>query len=352
MASSRSAGFIVSPAYDVPLILLAPLLALGLGFLVSLVSPDDDLTLFAGVPAAMSGIALRTVIHAHLFAVLARSHGNQTVFRQHRGRFVVVPLVLFAAMMASKWVLVSVLVVTTFWDIYHSSMQTFGIGRIYDARAGADVRSGRAADIWINHVIYIGPVLAGPMFVVLLQAFDQFHLLNFTLLDVVAPTVIALQPWITGVVVVVGVVSVVGYVGWQWSRLRRGAPLSAQKVLLLTTTALTCFWAWGFNSFGQALLIVNVFHAVQYFAIVWWSEGKNLSRLFGLADVRAGMWLSVLCAAIVVVTYGFWVAATSEFWVENLWLGRVLLVVTNLVALLHFWYDGFIWSVRAKTVPL
>ena len=106
--------------------------------------------------------------------------------------------------------------------------------------------------------------------------------------------------------------------------------------------------AWGFNSFGQAFLIMNVFHAVQYFAIVWWAERVSIERAFrlhGRAIARFLVpWLFVLSALL----YGFWIGWGYEYWAGR--AAWVLLSVVNTVAIMHFWYDGFVWSVRKRQV--
>ena len=46
--------------------------------------------------------------------------------------------------------------------------------------------------------------------------------------------------------------------------------------------------------------------------------------------------------------YGFWIG-----WGHEYWSGRAawaLLAVVNTVAIMHFWYDGFVWSVRMHQV--
>ena len=50
------------------------------------------------------------------------------------------------------------------WDVYHSSLQTFGFGRIYDAKQGNNPHAGRKLDIAMNLFLYVGPVLAGAQF--------------------------------------------------------------------------------------------------------------------------------------------------------------------------------------------
>lgn len=346
-AGHASRGFIHSAPFDAILLIGSPLLAFLLGFGLSFLPSGSDQVLFLDQPGTISGIALKTVIHAHLVIVFFRSHGNAGVRARHPVRFFLVPLALFLATFLSIDALVVAIVVSTYWDNIHSSLQTFGIGRIYDQKAGADVEKGRQLDIWLNYLMYFAPFMAGPLWLLTLQMFAQ---LGLGAEHWLIRGLLAVQPWFQKGLWVAAPLFVIAYVVHVARRFRAGEQLSWQKYALFSSTAVTSAWAWGFNPFGQALLIVNVFHAVQYFAIVWWSERKNLGTLFGTATLRHGSLWTAAALVFVGLFYGFWLASASDFWATSHWVKRFILALTNTVALLHFWYDGFIWSVRKKDV--
>jgi hypothetical protein len=79
---------------------------------------------------------------------------------------------------------------------------------------------------------------------------------------------------------------------------------------------------------------MNFFHALQYFAIVWWSERKTITDFFQCSKVVG---FAILIGSG--LAYGFWRARRPEDFVPYIALG-------NVVSLMHFWYDGFVWSVR------
>jgi hypothetical protein len=248
-------------------------------------------------------------------------------------------------------VLAVVLVVTTYWDTVHSSLQTFGIGRIYDMKAGADVHKGRQLDVWLNHYIYVGPFLCGPVWPAVLQIFRVADTAGLHGAAAVGSALAAAQPAMFWMVVGTAPIFVAVYVWHVAKRWRAGEKLSWQKYVLFVTTAIASVWAWGFNSFGQALLVVNAFHAVQYFAIVWWSERKNLAKMFGVGDFPFATAFAALGLVVAGLTYGFWFAGVGDYWTHgHPYATRFMLSLTNSVALLHFWYDGFIWSVRKHDV--
>ena len=134
------------------------------------------------------------------------------------------------------------------------------------------------------------------------------------------------------------------YYVWAQTQLqRRGHAVSLQKVYLLASTGAVSIYTWGFNTFGEAFFIMNLFHALQYFGIVWAFEKKNIMKLFHLDGVTFGKPLAALAFVGIAGAYGFWVEALDTS-IEALW------AVTLIVSIMHFWYDGFVWSVRRKQV--
>lgn len=115
--------------------------------------------------------------------------------------------------------------------------------------------------------------------------------------------------------------------------------MSPHKVALYAITGLCSIFTWGFDSFGEAFFIMNLFHAVQYFALVWWTERANLTRL--LHARRQGAALAAMVGAAGL--YGVWAELCDP---DN----RLALGVVSVVSIMHFWYDGFIWSARRREV--
>ena len=170
--TGRRSPYLVGPVYDWAFFLLPPVASLLIGILISGTAFTDDEILVAGQDITWAGLVIGTIIHAHLVAVFFRSHGNRDIFRLYRFRFVVVPVVLWVAIVASTWVAILAAIAATFWDVYHSGAQTFGFGRIYDRNADRTSDAGRRLDFWLNQLLYAGPILGG---VTLLDHLDQFE---------------------------------------------------------------------------------------------------------------------------------------------------------------------------------
>jgi hypothetical protein len=350
-ARAKSA-FIVGPRYDGLFFIFSPLLALALGWLVSPWHQNGDTLSFFGSPVSFISLASASFIHAHLFAVFFRSHGNRDVYQRFRWRFTVIPLGIFLGMVVSPWLLMFSTVVNTVWDVYHSSMQNFGLGRIYDMKRGANPETGRTLDIWMSHVLYIGPILSSSVTLAAhLDSFKELNRVGSHLFDVV-PLWGSKYQWMLAAGTLGAGVTYTAYYIFSYVRLaRRGVPVSTQKVLLYASTGLVSLLGWGFNSFGEGFLILNFFHALQYFAIVWWAEQENLPRLFRVEGRRWARPSTLLLFLLVPLLYGVLLGFGGNYLAPKGRERDVCMALVNTVAMMHFWYDGFVWSVRKKAVP-
>lgn len=336
-------AYIVSWRYDWLWFLLSPVLALVLGALVSNSARPYQRFSFWGDETSWHKLLLGILIHAHLLAVVFRSHANKTVFKTFPFRFVLVPVALCAAMNLSLWIMVSCSVLATFWDVYHSGAQTFGFARIYDRKAGNDPRVGRSLDFWMNQLLYAGPILAGVTLFAHLKAFQEFEDIGDVFFLYVPSFVQSKQAYLTWAVVGGGALFLAYYVLAYARLVAQGYRISPLKVFLVASTAAVSIYSWGFNTWGEAFLIMNVFHAVQYLGLVWAHEHRSIIAVFRLTGRKLAAPIALCLFLGVVTLYGYFVQATSSE-------VRVIWSLTTTVALMHFWYDGFIWSVRKGEV--
>lgn len=343
-AGERRSLFIVGPVYDWLFFLAPPMLSLALGIVLADTSLATEPRHLLAEEDTAIGFFLSATIHAHLVAVFVRSHGNARIRRLYPWRFFAVPVLLYAAIVTSPWVAVAATVVATWWDVWHSGAQTFGFARIYERNAGTAPALGRRLDFALNQVLYAGPILAGATLLDHLDSFESFADLPRALfapeLAAVPSLVLAHHATLAWAVVGLGaafvLVYVVGY-GVLW---HRGWRPPWMKVWLLASTGAVSIYSWGFNSWGQAFLIMNLFHAVQYLGLVWAMEGRGLAQRMRLARrPRAALAVFLLGAA----AYGLGTqvidASATALW-----------AVTLVVSLMHFWYDAFIWSVRKAQI--
>ncbi len=337
-------GYIASPRYDALFFLLSPILALAAaGLITPLQWPFEKTRALGGVDTRVA-FFIGIFTTAHLFAVFFRSHANPEIFARYRVRFLAVPPLLFIVLVASEWTIVCGLVLAAVWDVYHSSMQNFGLCRIYDARLGNNPEVGRNLDRWLNHLLYIGPILAGASLRKTLESAHRFTDLGWALPARALESIAAHQVWLALAVIAAGALFLLHYAIAYRALQRGGHRISRQKIGFLCSVGFTSILAWGFLPPLEAFFVANLFHNLQYLGIVWWAENANIRRVFRLSDLRGGRGVALVAWLGSLVLLSVWYETGTRSAL------RPAVALVLVVTLLHFWYDGFIWSVRKREV--
>jgi hypothetical protein len=357
--SARGSGFIATPAFDLIFFILAPWLCLAFGIGLLALPGANQTAGFMGGSRTRYQLFVAVWIYGHLAAVVFRSHLNGAIFRKHPLRFTLVPVAVYLAMALSLPILLVGALLASVWDAYHTSMQNFGLGRIYDAKAGNPPEEGRTLDIWINHVVYIGPLIYGASFLPTIVGLAQFQAVGWSAPGALLAWLGEHQRAIGSVVLLFGSAFVVYYVSSYWDLVRRGHRLSQQKVALLASTALVTIFAFGTLDWFRGYAITSLYHGLQYFGIVWWTERGHLGeqlRLRGRTLALALLFAGSIAAAGLgyeaalqtgtrelssAIDFAAGGRITGPFW---------LFAIPFTISLMHFWYDGFVWSVRRREV--
>jgi tetratricopeptide (TPR) repeat protein len=325
--------------------------------------PWQDFLLFIGTPllvvplillaqqalsvTALFGLVASFGAMGHHLPGMMRAYGDRALFARFKVRFIVAPLLLLALCLGFRAWNSSPLKLAIFgWGLWHAFMQAHGIARIYDAKAGSvDPRTIRL-DFLLLGCWFLGVVVLSPLR--LPQLIGFLYDCGFPF---IAPAVIeALQG--TAAAAMLGVTAV--YVVHALRRTRAGTPPSALKLVLHLTTI--AFWAFCNLAIGHvllAILLFEIFHDVQYLAIVWVFNRRRVD-----SDPAAGAFTRFLFRqrGYLVVLYVGLVAGygslnllgghAGEAYVFDDLLGGIVAAST----LLHFYYDGFIWKLRETDV--
>jgi len=334
--------YIRSPGYDWFWFVLSPLWAIVIGWLMTawLFQATVNILDTTETTAFFLYMALT---QAHLLITAYRTHFNGVVRQRFFWRFTTVPVLLLAAALVSNWAFTCLFVLMVFWDVYHSAMQVFGFARIYDRKAGNDPEAGRTADYLLCCLMYIGPVFAGALFLDHVRAFGSFS-------EVETVEIFGLLISGQGLAEVPGHAATYAdeirqlmfgataacllFYGWTQYRLyRNGYRMPLPKIIMFASTAVACITAWGFNSFAMGYLIANTFHAIQYFALIWVLEERSISNTLHLQGIAR-----LLCYVAIPLAVALFLVASGA---------REVQALLMICALMHFWWDSFIWSVRS-----
>jgi tetratricopeptide (TPR) repeat protein len=286
----------------------------------------------------------------HYFATFVRAYGDRELFARFQVRFLVAPVLLLVVCL---WAFTgndgryaaALLLVTAGWAFWHWLAQAFGFARIYDIKVG----SFRPLTAWLDKAL----VIAGFLGAVTWNA-SSTAIFGKLFLDVgiplpSAPTFAVVQ-WVVLVAIVLVAVAYLGNLG---VTLARAEPWSWQKQFMHATTIGYYWFAFAYlPNVLVAYVLYELFHDIQYYAITWLTCRHRVQRP-GVTS-----WLSLLFRPGFVAAVCFVLVMTAlggiDFWGRSLPEGRPLrqvsLALFLTAALLHYYYDGFIWKARESAL--
>lgn len=278
----------------------------------------------------------------HHLPGMIRAYSDRSLFARFRLRFLVAPVCILAVCVwATIYGIQAIQLVALVWGIWHGMMQTYGFCRIYDSKV-APGRAARArSDFWLCLVGFVTAVLLSPM------RFRSLFELYYESGGPVVPAGVVLAIRAASVCALAAVIA--WFLVQQFYDWRKHQIVSAVKWTLLASSL--AFWWYCNNGVSNILVgiaLFEVFHDVQYLAIVWIYNRTRVERDESIRGFmrfvfrRSGSLIGVYVG--LVLAYGSIALTTSAVTID--WIRNALVGVVTASALLHFYYDGFIWKVR------
>ncbi|MCP4195420.1 MAG: tetratricopeptide repeat protein [Planctomycetaceae bacterium] len=319
-----------------------------------IIGPREDFVLFLGTPLiliplfgfaqsfwSIAGLSVFATVLAmgHYLPGLMRAYGDPQLFRRYRLRFILAPLFflplsLYMAAHESQ----AFLLVVVGWGAWHWLMQTYGLVRIYDAKAkhfdGLSARLDYALCIsWFGVLYWQTDGAAG--------VFMRFYRAG----GVMPPELVGIftKLWFAATLAI----SVV-YLWHLGRKLRMGQPPSILKISLLLVSFFFYLYAFGYSSSKLvAFGLFEGYHDIQYLAIVWvFNRGRAAQSDAGgftryLFRQRWPLALLYVFLCLGFGSYDFFARS-----IDDVLLGQLALGLITGFALIHFYFDGFIWRIR------
>lgn len=292
----------------------------------------QDIFLFVGAFGAMG----------HHLPGMIRAYGDKALFQRFKVRFMIAPVALLAVCIWSSFYNVqAVQLVALAWGIWHGLMQTYGFSRIYDAKASAKAAARARVDFALCVSWFVAAVLLSPLR--FRSALDLYYESGGPMIATWMITALR-----SGILAILAAVTI-AFLWRQWRDAKTGRGFSPVKLALLGSSI--GFW-WYCNNGVQNILVgialFEVFHDVQYLAIVWMYNRARVERddtiggFMRFVFRRSGSLIGVYVG--LVFAYGGIALLASGVSADAIRHSLIGLVTAS--ALLHFYYDGFIWKVR------
>ena len=325
--------WIVGLPQDITLVIATPLLIVPLFVFLS--------SRQSGVEALLLAVAL-----GHHLPGMMRAYGDRDLLERFRTRFILAPLLLVPiCVFLSIQDLAILAVIVVLWGTWHGLAQTYGFARIYDAKQGNPSPLTRHLDLglcvaWFGAGILLSPERLG-------ELLQQFYASGGTLL--LPAAVHGFQALWMAATALVSIAFVTNLcIAW-----RRGRPPNLPKLALLVSSC--AFWWYAMVGIENAILGVawfELFHDVQYLTIVWAfnrrvvEKGGRVGHFTRFLFRRSGVMVTLYVGLVVV--YG--VLNPFDILFASGTFHRILAGVIVTSSLLHFYYDGFIWKLRDRSI--
>jgi len=286
----------------------------------------------------------------HHLPGMIRAYGDRALFRRFRHRFILAPILLLVfCIWLANTDMQALLAIVVLWGAWHGMAQVYGILRIYDARAGSTAPLTASLDRWMC-IAWFG---AGLLF-----SDGRMAGLLETLYEAGLPLLPASRIYgfqsLWGLATAAVTLAFFANLIAQW---RMGAPVSPLKIALMITSF--GFWWYAMVAIGNAILgvaLFEVFHDVQYLAITWIFNRKRVEADHSMGPVSRFLFrpgrLKIALYVGLVFSYGVAIHLVGRLGLEVVEaeiLQRSLVSVVAASALLHFYYDGFIWKLRERS---
>jgi len=283
----------------------------------------------------------------HHLPGMIRAYGDRALFERFKWRFIIAPIFLLVVCVGFYfWDIKTnpVVMIVFLWGVWHGMMQTYGFGRIYDAKIGSFAAVTRRLDFATCAIWFAAGVILSPA-----RMTDTLEGLYGCGLPFISPAGIdALQQTFLVAAIAVAILWVGNYV-WMWTAGTRQNPV---KLALFVSSI--AFWWYCNNGVANILAgiaLFEVFHDVQYLSIVWIynrnrvEKDRSIGGFMRFIFRRSGSLMGLYVG--LVLAYGSIGYLNSYIGMDT--VTRVLTGIVAASGLLHFYYDGFIWKVREKS---
>src|SRR5437763_104331 len=320
---------------DLILYVCTPLVILPIFVLAQTRWSAEDIYLFVAAFGAMG----------HHLPGMIRAYGDRALFQRFKYRFIFAPIFLVVVCTAFfLWDLKGIVLVAFIWGVWHGMMQTYGFCRIYDAKVGSFAALTRRLDFALCGIWFATAVLLSSQ-----RMTDTLESYYSAGGPFIPPGLLrGAQQGLFGLALTVAGIFLANFI-WMWIRGKRPSPV--KLVLLITSIS---FW-WYCNNIVASVLVgialFEVFHDVQYLSLVWIYNRKRVETdssiggfmrfVFRRSGSLIGLYVGLIFA------YGALGYFKSSVGIDV--VKRILTGVVTASALLHFYYDGFIWKVREKS---
>lgn len=304
--------------------------------------------LFARTKMSLNEIALIVAAFGalgHHLPGMIRAYGDRALYREYRMRFIVAPIfLLLVCLLCTLYEYDGITFIVYAWGLWHGLMQTYGFVRIYDAKRGSFAKATQKLDFqmcfwWFMCGLFLSP-----------SRFFMMVEIWHVKCGGPMPGAVVLDALRWGVAGITALVTL-AFLANHLRLVRAGhAPSPIKLVLMATSFAFWMVANIAFTNILVGVVLFEVFHDVQYLAIVWVFNRARVEKDPGVGAFTRFLFRrsGALVGVYVGLVFAYGSLRIFERQVPDQFLKDALTGILAASGLLHFYYDGFIWKIRQK----
>jgi len=308
---------------------------------------------------ALASVTLWVTVPHH-FGTWCRTFGLREDWDRFRWRIIVGPIaIILGVLLGWNWAPLTIFLVALLWDHQHSVMQQHGVARIYDFKGKTGGPGMGRLDLWLNIVLFVNHLLTVPLWTELWV--QQLYVWNN---PIDANTVRVIHGLSYGCTCIY----LFFYISAVARSVRLGNKINPMKyAFLLSSYGLWYFAGWHTNSLLVYGIAHKLMHGLQYLVIVYWFlERKHdlsgarpwmLPRINVLGFVGVALLYSVALQLLLLRPFSEYafglvemIAPSEPLAANAISVNRTYemyaFTVLSSTALIHYYFDSFIWKVR------
>lgn len=335
MERAATKGWLRGPSFDLPFLVMIPVVAIAAGYLVQI-----DPYIFAIVLL----INLWLLGYHHVIATYTRIAFSIKSIQKHRFLVLQLPIIVLGVTILATITMGPWVIATTYlyWQWFHYTRQSYGIARFYMAKSGTLTQPWRDINTYALYLI--------PLTGILYRSYQNPE--TFLFLDVktfpVAYEIVVLAMAASGVAIALQIK--------QWIAQYRQHQLSLPYVYYMITHhiifAVGYLWTENIN---YGWIVLNIWHNAQYIGFVWlqnnnrFKRGIDLEQKFISTISQDGKFWTyvIMCLCITAIFYA--VLRIVEFTSQLYTAIPMVLVIYMTVNFHHYIVDAIIWKKKKKS---
>lgn len=319
-------NYLINKKFDSIFIIYSPIISL-IAYPLSLFFTVESILLWI----ILQGFASSTT--------LFRAYLNKKIRKYYKLELFVVPILLFILMSFSFDFFILCIVFEIFYDVYHSSLQTFGLSRFYSYKDNDNYLKKEERNLSL--IIYSIPLLFGIHSHLFFSQVLSFKNTTFDFLSKISMN--ENFNYLSYFIITFSLFYTISY----FFQIKE---LKTKHILFLNTIIMAVFCGFFIKNYLTVYLIININHSLQTFAITYNAEKSKRNLVIILIGV-----------VLIGLVEGFLDYGEQKFYsynhidlkttlkdvFENNYYIYILMQLRTVFGLMHYWTESFVWTKKS-----